>query len=37
MKNYLKKVFVINITADFNRSPITKIQGMPIDMMMLYL
>ena len=37
MKNYLKKVFVINITADFNRSPITKIQGMPIDIMMLYL
>lgn len=37
MKKYIKKTFVINITADFNRSPITKIPSMPVDMMMLYL
>lgn len=37
IKKYIKKSFTINITADFNRSPITKIQGMPVDMMMLYL
>lgn len=37
MKNYLHKVFTINPTADFNRAPVTKIEGMPMDTMLTYL
>ena len=37
MKNYLHKVFTINPSADFNRAPVTKIEGMPMDTMLTYL
>ena len=37
MKNYVQKVFAVNVAADFNRAPVTKIEGMPMDMMLLFL
>lgn len=37
MKNYVQKVFVVNVAADFNRSPITRMSGMPTDLMLMYL
>lgn len=37
MRNYVQKVFVVNVAADFNRSPITRMQGMPLDLMLMYL
>lgn len=37
MRNYVQKVFVVNVAADFNRSPITRMPGMPLDMMLMYL
>ena len=37
LKEYLKNVFVINPSAEFNRSPITQIKGIPFDMMTLYI
>lgn len=33
LKSYLKRVYTINPSTDFNRSPITKIKDMPYDMM----
>lgn len=33
LKSYLKRVYTINPSSDFNRSPITKIKDMPYDMM----
>ena len=36
MKNYVQKVFTVNVTADFNRAPVTRVQGMPVDMMLLF-
>lgn len=33
LKSYLKRVYTINPSSDFNRSPITKIKEMPYDMM----
>lgn len=33
LKKYLKRVYVINPSSDFNRSPITEIKGMPFDLM----
>ena len=32
-KKYLQKVYVINPSAEFNRSPLTKYKGMPFDLM----
>ena len=37
MRNYLHKVYAINPAADFNRAPVTKIAGMPMDTMLTYL
>ena len=36
LKRYLQKVYVINAAAEFNRSPVTSIKGMPFDLMTLY-
>lgn len=33
LKSYLERVYIINPTSDFNRSPITQIKDMPYDMM----
>ncbi len=35
MRKYLKRTYVINPVADFNRSPVTGIDGMPYDLMTL--
>lgn len=35
-KKYLKNVFTVNASADFNRAPATKIVGMEYDLMTLY-
>ena len=34
---YIKKVFTLNPSAEFNRAPITEIKGMPFDLLALYL
>lgn len=34
MKKYLRRVYYINPTADFNRAPVTNILNMPFDMML---
>lgn len=34
---YVKRVFTVNPSGEFNRAPITQISGMPYDMMLLYL
>lgn len=36
LRRYVRNVYVINPTADFNRSPVTRILGMPYDLMTLY-
>lgn len=36
LKKYVSKVYVINPQADFNKAPATLIQGMPYDLMTLY-
>lgn len=36
-KLYVKKVFALNPSAEFNRAPITDIKGMPFDLLTLYL
>ena len=36
LKKFLQKVYVINPSADFNQSPVTKIKGMPFDLMTLF-
>ena len=35
LRQYLKRAYVINPAADYNRSPVTKIVGMPYDLMTL--
>lgn len=35
LRRYLRRAYVINPTADFNRQPITQIKGMPYDLMTL--
>ena len=35
LKRYLQKAYVINPVADFQESPVTKIVGMPYDLMTL--
>ncbi len=35
-KKYLKNVFCVNASADFNRAPATKVEGMEYDLMTLY-
>lgn len=37
LRRYVRNVHVINPTADFNRSPVTRIKGMPYDLMTLYI
>ena len=37
LKKYLQCVYVINSEAEFNRAPITKIKGLPIDISILFL
>ena len=34
---FLKRVFVSNPTGEFNRAPVTLIDGMPYDTMLVYL
>lgn len=36
-KLYVKKTFLLNPSAEFNRAPITEIKGMPFDLLTLYL
>ena len=36
LKKYLKKVYIINPSADFNEAPATQIKNMPYDLMTLY-
>lgn len=36
-KLYIKKTFLLNPSAEFNRAPITEIKGMPFDLLALYL
>lgn len=36
-KLYIKKVFALNASAEFNRASITEIPGMPFDLLTLYL
>ena len=36
LRRYLKNVYVINPSADFNRAPATKIKGMPFDLITLF-
>lgn len=36
LHQYLQNVYVINPTADFNRSPATKIEGLPYDLMAMF-
>lgn len=37
VKIYVKKTFILNPAAEFNRAPITEIKGMPFDLLTLYL
>lgn len=37
LKQYLKKVYVINPSAEFNRAHITKVKGLPFDLMTLFM
>lgn len=37
LKLYVQKTYVINPIADFNRSPITQVKGMPLDMITLFI
>ena len=34
---FVKRVFVGNPSGEFNRAPVTQIEGMPYDMMLMYL
>ena len=34
---FVKRIFVANPSGEFNRAPVTQIEGMPYDMMLLYL
>ena len=34
---YVKRVFTVNPSGEFNRAPVTQIAGMPYDMMLIYL
>ncbi|MBQ7419277.1 MAG: DUF3822 family protein [Prevotella sp.] len=36
LKKYIKRVYVINPSGDFNRSIVTQIEGMPYDLMTLF-
>ena len=36
LQKYLKRVYVINPAGDFNRSAVTQIEGMPYDLMALF-
>lgn len=36
LRRYLQNAYVINPTADFNRAPITRIKGLPYDLLTLY-
>jgi len=37
LRKYLQNIYAINPSADFNRAPITSIQGLPYDLMTFYL
>src|SRR3712207_3743226 len=37
LKKYLQNVYAINPEAEFNRAPITKIKGLPMDISLLVL
>lgn len=37
LRTFVQKAFVVNPVAHFNRSPLTRIEGMPFDLMCLYL
>lgn len=36
LRKYVRNAYAINPAADFNRSPVTRIEGMPYDLMTLY-
>ena len=36
LQKYLKRVYTINPAGDFNRSAVTQIEGMPYDLMTLF-
>lgn len=33
LKRYLKRVYIVNPSSEFNRSPVTEIKAMPLDLM----
>ena len=35
-KKFVKRVFYINPSGEFNRAPVTQIEGMPYDLMVLF-
>lgn len=37
LRSFLKKAYVINPSADFNRAPVTRVRDLPYDLMTLYL
>ncbi len=36
LKQYIRNVYIINPSAEFNRAPITQIKGLPFDLLTLY-
>ena len=36
-QKFVKRVFYINPSGEFNRAPVTQIKGMPYDMMTLFI
>jgi len=36
-ERFVKRVFYINPAGEFNRAPVAKIEGMPYDLMTLYI
>ncbi len=37
LRKYLRKVYTVNPSAEFNRAPMTQVKGMPFDLMTLFL
>jgi hypothetical protein len=36
LRKYLKKVYFINPSAEFNQAPVTQVKGMPFDLMIMF-
>ena len=37
LKRYVQKVYIINPSAEFNRAPMTKVKGLPFDLMTFFM